>query len=229
MLTTVWSVKGGVGVSVVSAALAVVRARASGAALLVDLAGDQPALLGLPEPSGPGVWDWLESDAGTARTLERLVVAVSPGLDLLPAGHGSGVTVERRVALVEALAGDGRPVVVDAGMLRPLSGEAGPAADGGPGRVALGRALAEAGRSLLVTRPCYLALRRAAREAVRADAVALVVDPGRALDRRDVAQVLGLPVAGVLEVDPAVARAVDAGTLVTRLPRSVQRALRGVS
>ena len=229
MLTTVWSVKGGVGVSVVSAALAVVRARATGSALLVDLAGDQPALLGLPEPSGPGVWDWLESDAGTARTLERLVVAVAPDLDLLPAGRGWDVPPARRAALVDALAGAGRSVVVDAGMLRPSAGEAGPVADGGPCRVALGRALAEAGRSLLVTRPCYLALRRAAREEVRADAVVLVVDPGRALDRRDVAQVLGLPVAAVLEVDPAVARSVDAGTLVTRLPRSVERALRGVS
>ena len=66
MLTTVWSVKGGAGCTVVSVAIVVMRCAArDGRCVLVDLAGDLPAALGLSEPGGPGVTDWLA--APTAR------------------------------------------------------------------------------------------------------------------------------------------------------------------
>ena len=55
-----WSAKGGSGTTVVAAALALVLARQQ-PTTLVDLAGDIPAALGLPQPSGPGVADWLAS------------------------------------------------------------------------------------------------------------------------------------------------------------------------
>nr|MBO2501138.1 hypothetical protein [Thermoanaerobacterales bacterium] len=56
MLVACWSVKGGVGTSVVAASLALLLARdAAPGAVLADLAGDAPAVLGLPEPAGPGV------------------------------------------------------------------------------------------------------------------------------------------------------------------------------
>nr|MBA2279690.1 hypothetical protein [Acidimicrobiia bacterium] len=48
MLISCWSTKGGSGTTVVAAALALVFARTTGDALLADLAGDQPAALGLP-------------------------------------------------------------------------------------------------------------------------------------------------------------------------------------
>jgi hypothetical protein len=83
-----------------------------------------------------------------------------------------------------------------------------------------------ADRSLLVTRPCFLALRRAATAPLRPSAVVLVAEPGRSLARRDVEQHLGVPVVAEVEVDPAVARAVDAGLLAARLPRSLARELR---
>ena len=53
-----WSAKGGSGTTVVSAALALVLSQ-SRPALLVDLAGDLPATLGIAEPTGPRVLDWL--------------------------------------------------------------------------------------------------------------------------------------------------------------------------
>ena len=111
-----------------------------------------------------------------------------------------------------ALQATGVPVVVDGGL----------GADPAP-------ALAGAGVSLLVVRPCYLALRRAVRTRARADGVVLVVDAGRALDRRDVEQTLGLPVLCAVEADPAVARAVDAGLMATRLPRMLERTLRTIT
>ena len=65
MYTLCWSVKGGSGTTVVSSALAVVSARANENAVLVDLKGDVPAALGIQEPSGPGVVDWLNSSSNT--------------------------------------------------------------------------------------------------------------------------------------------------------------------
>jgi hypothetical protein len=227
VLVTVWSVKGGSGVSVVSAALAVVLARRRGRALVVDLVGDQPAVLGLPEPSGPGLREWLATPDGTPDALDRLVLDVSPSLGLLPAGTVQDWPDARAADLVSALIPGGPASPGGAG------GRSGPAAvvvDGGvAGRDPLTDAFARAGVSLLVTRPCYLSLRRAVRHPRPADGVVLVADAGRALDRRDVEQVLGLPVLCTVQVDPVVSRAVDAGVLVTRLPKVLERSLRAVA
>jgi hypothetical protein len=84
------------------------------------------------------------------------------------------------------------------------------------------------GTSLYVATACYLGLRRAMPTPVVADGVVFVKEPGRALDERDVANVLGLPVLGVVEHDPAVMRAVDSGSLVRRLPGALRRGLRDV-
>src|SRR3954447_24799627 len=59
MLVACWSVKGGSGTTVVSAALALAVAATGHDALLVDMGGDVPAALGVPEPAGPGLADWL--------------------------------------------------------------------------------------------------------------------------------------------------------------------------
>ena len=88
---------------------------------------------------------------------------------------------------------------------------------------------AAASASLLVVRPCYVALRRALAAPLRPSGVVLVSEPGRALGRRDVEDVLGVPVRAEIDVEPAVARAVDAGLLSSRLPRSLERALRNAA
>jgi hypothetical protein len=80
--------------------------------------------------------------------------------------------------------------------------------------------------SLLVLRPCYLALRRAASFPLRPSGVVLVTDGGRSLTAADVEAVLGVPVRAVVDFDPAIATAVDAGSLGARLPRRLQRSLR---
>jgi hypothetical protein len=46
------------------------------------------------------------------------------------------------------------------------------------------------------------------------------------LDRRDITDVLGVPVLTTIESDPAVARSVDAGLLVRRPNRMLERSLR---
>ena len=61
---------------------------------------------------------------------------------------------------------------------------------------------------------------------LRPSAVVLVEEPGRALTNHDVEEIVGVPVTVEIGLDPAIARAVDAGLLASRLPRSLERALR---
>lgn len=214
MVVALWSAKGGSGTTVVAGALALVLAQREGAALAVDLAGDLPAVLGVPEPDGPGVAEWLAAgDDVAVDALGRLEVAAGDGLAILPRGHG-GLAPDRAGVLTSVLAAEPRPVVVDCGT--------------SPGTVA--RAVAAAASvSLLVTRPCYLALTRALAAPLRPSGVVLVAEAGRSLGRRQVEDVLGVPVRAELRVDPGVARAVDAGLLAARLPRPLTRALRAAA
>lgn len=199
MLIACWSAKGGAGTTVVTAALGLVLARRHPAgALLVDLAGDLPAALGLaPDPPSP-LPPTGEVPVG-GMPLALRAVAEPPDADEL-----------RR---------DRRVVVADCGR---VDGPDGPA---GPGH----RLAAAADRSLLVLRPCYLALRRAVATELRPDGVVLVAEAGRAITAGDVADALGVPVLAEVLVTDAVARAVDAGLLASRLPRSLVRDLRAVA
>ncbi|MCA1684024.1 MAG: hypothetical protein LC708_02710, partial [Actinobacteria bacterium] len=227
LLIACWSPKGGSGTTVVSCALALtlVARPASGTGrpgvLLADLAGDVPAALGMPTPAGPGLADWLAAGADVpVDALGRLEVEAAAGLRLLPwAGDpppGAGATepAGRADALATLLGADSRTVVADCGS----------AASGAGLALAAGAHL-----SLMVLRPCYLGLRRALQAPVRPSGVVLVSEPGRAVTRLDVEDVLGVPVRAVVEHDTAVARAVDAGLLATRVPRALERALRAAA
>jgi hypothetical protein len=81
-------------------------------------------------------------------------------------------------------------------------------------------------RSLLVVRPCYLALRRAVQRSECASGIIVVNEPGRSLGVTDVERSLSLPILAEIPWDPAVARAVDAGLLAARLPQTLARPLR---
>lgn len=203
-VTVCWSAKGGSGTTVVAASLALTRPRP---VVLVDLAGELPAVLGLAEPSGPGVAGWFDADAGPAR-LHDLLVDVVDGVRLLPRGSALPQWRDDRWHLLVDELSTGAALIVDAG-----SGEPAPALR------------ASADRSLLVTRACYLALRRAVAMSARPDGIVLVEEVGRALRRVDVEHALGAPVVASLPVDPTIARAVDAGLLTTRLPRIIERDL----
>jgi hypothetical protein len=72
-----------------------------------------------------------------------------------------------------------------------------------------------------------VALRRAARAPHRPTAVVLVNEPGRVLGGADVERLVRAPVTQI-EIDPAVARLVDTGVLMGRIPRSLHP-LRGAA
>lgn len=75
------------------------------------------------------------------------------------------------------------------------------------------------GTVYLVLRNDYLSLRRAMNAPQTTAGVILLTEAKRALSRSDVAQVLTHPIVAELTVEPATARAIDAGILATRQPR----------
>ena len=214
MVVACWSAKGGVGTTLVAAVLALEAARTHDGALIVDCCGDLPAVFGLPEPGPaaptdgrPGAGRWSPATLG-----------VADGLRLLPRAWIDPGAIGDVTAWTAGLAAGGRPVVVDCGR---LDGDLDASADL-PYAVALA-----ATHSLLVTRACYLALRRATAASLRPTGIVLVAEPGRALGVLDVEEVIGVPVVAEVPVDPAVSRSVDAGLLVGRVPAVLGRALRG--
>ena len=80
--------------------------------------------------------------------------------------------------------------------------------------------------SIIVMRECYVALRRAVRNPLtaRASGIVVVTEPGRSLGPSDLSQVLSRPVIARIPTRDSVARAVDAGTLPTRLPEPLSKA-----
>jgi hypothetical protein len=204
-----WAAKGGSGTTVVACALALGFAR-SQPATLVDLRGDCATALGLEEPTGPGVLDWLASPSAGPAELARLAVTVRDEVRLIPRG-GPTATDDQWPRLPAALDGMSN-VVVDAGTGAPPS------------------ALHEAAQhSLLVIRPCFIAIRRAQRLEIRPTGIVLIDEPGRALTSGDLEHALGVPVVAHVRLDPAVARAVDAGLLIARQPRSLLISLRSAA
>jgi hypothetical protein len=200
---------------VFAAACALVLARGPGVRL-VDLAGDQPAILGLGTDGGRGVGDWLALGPGAPTdALDRLAVEAVPGVTLVPSGDEPAAlaprpAAEAGAALAVALRDAPVPTLVDAGTAQE------PAA----------RALLEvADVTLVVVRGCYLTLRRAVRHPAlgRAAGIVVVEEPGRAIGAREIADVLGRPVVARVPARDAIARAVDAGVLAHRLPDVIAR------
>jgi hypothetical protein len=206
MITVCWGAKGGSGTTVVVAALALAGHEPT---LLIDLAGDVPATLGIAEPDGPGLFDWMDTEAPPSR-LGALELGAGGGVTVLPRGLATRPAAERWPELAAWLRGEARRIIVDAGSACAPPPELVRAAD----------------HTLLVTRACYLALRAASRSVVRPTGIVLVEEPGRALRAADIEASLGAPVVATVLVDPAVARAVDAGLLTSHLPLGFRRAMK---
>lgn len=206
-----WSTKGGSGTTVVAAALALSRALSGNQVFLVDACGDLPATLGIAEPTTRGLTDWLASSKSEPSTLTDYFVPVTANVSLLPKGtidefvlHSDSLT-----RLSRALHNVGGCTIVDFGrQIAHLD----------PREHAL--------RSILVVRPCYLALRRAT-QSPKPDAIVIIEEPGRALTTHDVQRLIGAPVMAKIPIDPTIARSVDSGLLATRLPPTLATAIHG--
>ena len=227
MITTLYSAKGGPGVSTTAALMALAAARSDGRQVtLVDLCGDQPYLFGaFTDP--PGVTEWAEHGCADGR-LDQLLKPVSSvdhdgTADLLPLGGWSpvlsrlGTGPQMRgepTAVAEALGAwmQGRGhVIVDAGNLADPRDE--------PGRHwQLRRAVAEASNNrILVTRQCVLSLRSNHNMEINPTGVLLVAEAGSSLTRTDIERATGAPIIGTIPVSMDTARAAASGLGRTRL------------
>ena len=208
-VTVCWAAKGGSGTTVVAATLALACRTDS---LLVDLDGELPAVLGLPEPAGQGVADWLASDAPPG-ALADLAVDVDRTTRLVPRGARP---VDRRSPPLGRARGVARRAPVHR-RRRRRHRRPPPNPLGDVGRTCSSPAPA--------TSPC------GAPSPCRAGPTASCSSPspgGRCACPTSSARV-GAPVVATVSLDPAVARAVDAGLLAARLPRLLQRELRGAA
>jgi hypothetical protein len=202
VLTVCFTPKGGAGGSVVAAALALQVAASGQPCLLVDLAGDLAAVLGAAEDDGVG--DWMAAaDDVPIDALRALETPVVDNLRLLRYGNAEPAdwSEDRRQLAISVFAARATAVIVDAGT--------------GP------RWWPEQVTTIAVVRSCYLGVRRLTAAVRPADHVVVVEEAGRVLRRRDIEEAIGRP-ALAIPWDPAVARAVDAGLLAHRLPRSLR-------
>jgi cellulose biosynthesis protein BcsQ len=214
VLVTLWSPKGGSGTSVVAATIASVLARHHRDVRLVDLVGDQPPICGTARPHGRGIGDWLGAGPTTpASAIESFTIDTPGAFSLVPAGNTDPARAAGAAgaALAVVLRDDTRITVLDAGLaLAPAA-----------------LSLVElADLSLVVVRPCMLALERlqVRHELTRATSgIVLVDEPHRTLRVRDVADIARLPVLGVVPCIPEIARTVDAGLLMRRAPDQLFR------
>ena len=209
MFTILSSPKGGTGTSVVAASLAIVSS-SSTPTLLVDLAGDQAAILGLPQPP-IGLSDW--ANGMTYREFDEIVSLCHDNLYLAPTGTFDFETLNANAwdKLSRALSlkhSEGCNVIVD------LS------------RADIPLALRKiVDTCYLVTRPCYLALRRSVDLETAFSGVIVVNEPDRVLTSRDVESVLKLKCVAEIPCTSEISRRVDSGLLKSRLPMALQSVL----
>ena len=187
MIIALSSPKHGTGVTT-TAAMASLTLATTGPTVLIDLAGDQHAALGLSDPQG------------------HQAVAVTDHLRLIDA---SDVSRDEQARIVTDAAQSGDRVVIDAGDANH------PIHD----------LLPDDTRRMWVLRPCYLALRRAMACTRRPDSIIVIREPQRALTTLDIEAALGITVEATIDIDPAIARMVDAGLLAARIPRSAAHTL----
>ena len=209
MFTILSSPKGGTGTSVVAASLAIVSSSSS-PTLLVDLSGDQAAILGLPQPP-IGLSDW--ANGMTYREFDEIISLCHDNLYLAPTGTFDFETLNANAwdKLLRALSlkhSEGCNIIVDLG------------------RADIPLALRKiVDTCYLVTRPCYLALRRAVDLETAFSGVIVVNEPDRVLTSRDVESVLKLKCVAEIPYTSEISRRVDSGLLKSRLPMTLQSVL----
>lgn len=218
-LTVCWSAKGGAGTTVVAACLALESATPS---VLIDVDGDLPIALGVPEPGGQGLSDWFASDAPPSAVLD-LAIDLDDTTRLVPRGPTTiSPKAPRWGELGRWLADSDVHFVADVGLGDPPEALLHQPAD-----VTANRhdATARRVRGLLVTRRCYVALMHARQLRARPDGVILIDEPGRGIGLAEIESSAGARVLAKIPFDPAIARAVDSGLLASRLPGTIRKLL----
>ena len=196
--TIVAGAKGGQGTTTVAASLAVTAACGNRRVVVIDTGGDVASILDHPPTTA-------SDDLATG-------IDEAPPIDGVQLVHLPADRIDANtVRIVSELAANGAVIVVDAGV--------------DPAVVRQFDAVRPRPQRVLVVRPCYLAVRRAAAVPYTPDHIVLVRERLRSLTTDDVERALALPVTTV-DHDAVIARAIDAGLLVTHAHRHLGKPLR---
>jgi hypothetical protein len=220
MVITMWSVKGGSGVSTLSTVVAAALNDLSRSnALLIDLAdGDLRGILGGPtrasDDPGTGFGDWVAADETLdPSALERLIGS-EPAPLLIGGNSASPIAQERSTRTVEGLRWLDTKyahVLIDAGSANnDLSATT----------------IQSATLSVLVLRPCLLSLRKAVASKLPASAAVLLAQPGSTLRASDIESSLGIPVITTIPFCASVSRATETSRLFSHPPRAIKRSIK---
>lgn len=209
MLIILSSPKGGSGTSVVAASLAIASS-SSTPTLLIDLAEDQAAIMGLPEPP-VGLSDWV--NGMTHHDFDEILMTCNDNLWLAPSGSSATEILSTNAwnKLAQAVMqkeSDGYNIIIDFGQANlPLAFNK------------------LTHTHYMVTRPCYLSLRRAVNLDQRFSGVIVVQDHDRVLTTSDVESVMKLKCVAEVPYSSDISRRVDSGLLKSRLPVPLHAAL----
>lgn len=213
--------KGGVGTSVDVLLAANSAKRAGREVLLVDMTGDLGVILDT-SPDLPGLADWMRADAQTRpAAVTTLCVDIAPGVQLLSRGSGELWFDDAMLHdLVLSLARADKATFIDAGT----------------GEVGLARVAHPRIRRQLVMSCCYQALHRA-RQLLANDSdspnrsiddVIVQTDTNRALGLADIESSLGRDADAVIPFDRTISRWADAGLLLDRASKAIDKKVAGL-
>lgn len=246
MIYAFWALKGGTGTTSLATALALNLAReGQKEILLVDLAGEIPAVLGIPSLTPVGIGDWLSVEENLeADSLKHLEYEVIDGLHLLPRGRACLATLSQVLTpdalvaelgfqvsiysenFIKQLEADERTVIVDCGNLWDTSLNVRNQDECQQPDLLFRREVAKAGNvSWAFSRSCYLSLRRLAGFNMTPDGVVFLKELGRALTGSDISEIVGSPIVCTVSVETSVMTAIDSGLLSVRLPRRLEKML----
>lgn len=224
MLCGLYSLRRGIGLSVVSALVARSLGRRC-PVLLVDAAGGALAPWGVEEPP-VGIRHIVAAGADAeADVVQRVAVSLSDQVDFL--GHGStqpapSGSAQSCAPVVTALRADGRTVLVDVGV--ELGGTSSDEWDHLRSHLRQ-----RCDRTILVSRLGREDLELVHRGADRPSAVVAVRERGRGCRPRDLADLVGAPLLTTVEVDPALGRSIDCRTFPRVDSRAADRSAAAVA
>lgn len=207
---------GGQGTTVCAAALASHLAHSGQAVLLVDYRGDMAATVGLAsDPEAPK-----EADLASTEALRSHASPIRNNLHMVayPFAYQRTRLMQLQVEqLASVVEGAWDCVVIDAGSL-----------NSGTSWATL-RSLPESTMHLLVCRGAYTSLRRSVHHSGLRSFAGVIARQSvdRPLKAREIADVLQLPVLDTVDDSADIARAHDAGVLMTRTPDGLLQSLAG--
>lgn len=246
MIYSCWSLKGGTGTTSLATALALNLSREQEKEiLLVDLAGDIPAVLGIASLTPVGIGDWLSVGENLeADSLKHLEFEVTSKLSLLPRGRAPLATLSQVLTpdalvaelefqasiyaadFIKQLSADERLVIIDCGNLWDTALNVRNQAECQQPDLLFRREVCQAAdTSWVFTRSCYLSLRRLASFFMSPDGVVFLKEANRSLTASDIIEIAGAPIAFGVSIEASVMNAIDSGLLSTRLPRRLEKML----